>query len=312
MEFKDYYQTLGIEKTASPEEIKKAFRRMARKYHPDVSKEPDAEAQMKEVNAAYETLSDPEKRAAYDQLGQRYQHGQPFEGAPDWDMGFEYSGAGNQGADQADFNAFFSELFRQSRQGKTSGTQGLRGEDHHAKIEIDLRDAYLGNTVTVTLNRPTLNPQGIVTMTPHPLNVKIPQGIKAGQRIRLTGQGGPAYGPAPAGDLYLEIHFRTDGLYQVDGRDVNLHVPVTPWEAALGASITIPTPIEKLQLKVPPNARQGQKLRLRGKGIPGQPPGDFYVTLEIALPSADSEKAKEIYRNMAENLAFNPREKLGV
>lgn len=312
MEFKDYYQVLGVAKTATAEEIKKSYRKLARKYHPDVSKEADAEKHMKEVNEANEVLSDPEKRVAYDQLGSRYQNGQEFQPPPDWDAGFEFSGSGFSGADMGDASDFFSSLF--GRAGRSSGAGGYqgRGKDRHAKIIIDLADSYHGATRAITLHAPQTDSQGHVVIKEHTLNVQLPKGVKEGQHIRLTGQGNPGVGGGPAGDLYLEVHFKPDQNYRVDGRDVYETVPVTPWEAALGAAIETPTPSGTVQVKVPAGSQSGRKLRLKGRGIPGAAPGDLYVVLEVVLPPADTEQARQLYETMARELSFNPRQKMGV
>lgn len=312
MEFRDYYQILGVEKTASPEEIKKSYRKLARKYHPDVSKEPDAEARMKEVNEANAVLSDPEKRAAYDQLGSRHHNGQDFQPPPGWDTGYEFSGAGSAGPDSAEFSEFFANLFGHAGHNRKASAHHMRGEDHHAKILIDLRDAYEGATRTVTLSKPQVDSQGRVAMQEHVLNVRILKGVKEGQHIRLAGQGSPGFGEGKPGDIYLELHFKPDPRYRVDGRDVYATVPVTPWEAALGAAIEVPTPTGNVQMKVPADSQTGRKLRLKERGIPGEPPGDLYIVLEVKLPPANTEQARQLYETMARDLAFNPREKLGV
>ena len=311
MEFKDYYQVLGVGKTAPVDEIKKAYRKLARKYHPDVSKEPDAEKRMKEVNEAYAVLSDPEKRAAYDQLGSGWQPGQDFQAPPGWDAGFEFSGDGAHGAQAGDFSDFFASLF-----GRAGGDRGardfrMRGGDHHARILIDLADAYHGATRTIALRAAKQDASGRVVTEERALNVQIPKGVKEGQHIRLAGQGSPGIGGAPAGNLYLEVQFSPDPHYRVEGRDVNETVPVAPWEAALGASIEVPTPSGNVQVKVPAGSQAGRKLRLKGRGIPGDPPGDLYLVLDVVLPSAESDKARQIYETMARELAFNPRQKLG-
>jgi len=310
VEFKDYYQVLGAGKTAPADEIKKAYRKLARKYHPDVSKEPDAEKRMKEVNEAYAVLSDPEKRAAYDQLGSGWQPGQDFQAPPGWDAGFEFSGDGAHGAQAGDFSDFFASLF-----GRAGGDRGardfrMRGGDHHARILIDLADAYHGATRTIALRAAKQDASGHVVTEERALNVRIPKGVKEGQHIRLAGQGSPGMGGAPAGDLYLEVQFSPDPRYRVEGRDVNETVPVAPWEAALGASIEVPTPSGNVQVKVPAGSQAGRKLRLKGRGIPGDPPGDLYLVLDVVLPSAESDKARQIYETMARELAFNPRQKL--
>lgn len=303
MEFQDYYKTLGVDKTASADEIKKAYRKLARKYHPDVSKEADAEKKMQTINEANTVLSDPEKRAAYDQLGQGYQSGQDFQAPPNWDAGFEFSG-GNFN-DQSDF---FANLFGQAGKRSRSGKQyQARGEDHHAKIVIDLLDAYQGAARNITLRAPVVDGSGHVVNKERTISIQVPKGVKAGQHIRLSGQGSPGYGSAAAGDLYLEIQFKDDTRYRVDGRDVYQTVPVTPWEAALGGGIEVTTPSGVMQVKIPANSQTGRKLRLKARGIPGEPAGDLYLLLEVVLPPADSDKAQQIYATMATELAFNPR-----
>jgi curved DNA-binding protein len=313
MEFKDYYKILGVEKTSTADEIKKAYRRQARKYHPDISKEPDAEARMKEVNEANEVLSDPEKRAAYDQLGKGYKPGQDFQPPPNWDEGFEYSNQNFSGHDQEAFSEFFSNLFRQQGRNQSGANfQDQKGSDRHAKIFIDLKDTYLGSTQTITLQSSQFNAEGKLVTHEHSLNVKIPKGVKEEQMIRLSGQGSTSYPGQKPGDLYLQVHFKPHPQFRVDGKDIYETIPVTPWEAALGATIKIPTPIDLVDVKIPANSNNGRKLRLKEKGIPGNPSGDLYITLEVKLPSAESEQAKKIYETMAKELAFNPRQKLGV
>lgn len=312
MEFKDYYQVLGLDKSASEGEIKKSYRKLARKYHPDVSKEADAELRMKDVNEAYAVLGDLEKRAAYDQLGNRYRDGQEFQTPPNWD-----GGSGFSGADMGEYSDFFANLFGQAAPGQSgrggrAGPRPRRGQDSHAKIVIDLRDAYQGAPRTITLRGARADALGRVSIQEHSLNVQIPRGVKEGQHIRLAGQGGPGSGGSAAGDLFLEVHFKPDPHYRVDDRDVYLSLPVTPWEAALGASIEAPTPSGKVQVKIPANSQSGRKLRLKGRGIPGEPAGDLYLLLEIALPPADTEKARQLYEMMAREMAFNPRLAMGV
>ncbi len=309
LEFKDYYQVLGVARDASAAEVKKAFRKLARKYHPDVSKEPDAEARMKEVNEAYAVLADTEKRAAYDQLGHDYHAGQDFRPPPDWDAGFEFTGRGYSGAESAEFSDFFSQLF--GRMGGQGGGFRARGEDHHAKILLDLEAAYRGGSRTLTLRVPRQDAHGRVILTDHNLNVRIPKGVHVGQVIRLTGQGAPGVGDAPAGDLYLEVHFEPDPRYRVEGRDVYATLPVTPWEAALGATVKAPVPDGAVEVRIPAASRSGRKLRLRGRGIPGEPPGDLYLVLDIHLPPADTPRARALYETMASELAFDPRQNQG-
>ncbi|MDH5712050.1 MAG: DnaJ domain-containing protein [Gammaproteobacteria bacterium] len=316
MEFKDYYKIMGVEKDASQDEIKRAYKKLARKYHPDVSKEADAEERFKEVGEAYEALKDPEKRAAYDRLGANWKAGQDFNPPPDWDAGFEFNGGGFTGGDAADFSDFFESLFghgfgsAQAR--RPRGGFNARGNDHHAKVLINLEDAYHGASRSITLQTPQLDNSGHVINKQRTLNVKIPRGVKQGQRIRLSGQGSPGMGQAPAGDLYLEIEFNPHSIYKIDGHDVYLDLPVTPWEAALGATLKVPTPDGTVDLKIAAGTTSGRKHRLKARGIPGNPPGDLYVVPQITLPPADSDTAKALYHKMEQELAYNPRKKLGV
>jgi curved DNA-binding protein len=310
MEFKDYYQALGVTRDATAEDLKKAFRKLARKYHPDVSKEADAEQRMREVNEAYAVLSDPEKRAAYDQLGRGYRPGQDFRPPPDWDAGFEFSGRGFSPHEAADFSDFFAELFgRMGGAGARHGHAGMRmqGEDHHAKVLLDLEDAFSGATRQIALRVPQTDAQGRVRLTTRTLNVKIPKGVRAGQVIRLAGQGAPGSGGAPAGDLLLEVQFKPHPRLRVDGRDLHLSLPVAPWEAALGAIVQVPLPQGSVKVRIPEGAQSGQHLRVRGHGIPGQPPGDLLLEIQVVLPPATTPQARQLYETMARDLAFDPR-----
>ncbi len=313
MEFKDYYQTLGVSREATADEIKKAFRKLARKYHPDVSKEPDAEARMQELNEANAVLSDPEKRAAYDQLGRGYQPGQDFSPPPDWDAGFEFSGRGFSPGEAADFSDFFAELFGRggAARGFGAGQRGhfqARGEDHHAKVLLDLEDAFAGATRQISLRAPRTDAQGRVTLENRTLNVKIPQGVHAGQIIRLAGQGAPGIGGAPAGDLMLEVRFRPHPRFRADGRDLHLTLPVAPWEAALGTVLAVDLPQGSVKVRIPEGAQSGRQLRVRGKGIPGAPAGDLLLDIQVVLPAADTPRARALYETMARELAFDPRQ----
>ncbi len=311
MEFKDYYQILGVARDAGAEDIKKSFRKLARKYHPDVSKEKDAEKHMKEVNEAYTVLSDPEKRAAYDQLGRGYQPGQDFRPPPDWDAGFEFSGRGFSPNEAADFSDFFAELFGRmggARGFRASGSQfRSRGEDHHAKVVLDLEDAFHGAARQISLRVPTVDAQGRVQLTTRTLNVKIPKGVREGQIIRLAGQGTPGEGGAPAGDLLLEVHLKADSRVRVEGRNLYISMPVAPWEAALGAVVPVELPAGNLKVRIPAGAQTGRRLNVRGKGIPGSPPGDLIIDIQVVTPPADTPKAREFYENMAREFAFDPR-----
>ena len=318
MEFKDYYKVMGVARDATEAQIKQAYRKLARKYHPDVSKEKDAEARFKEWGEAYEVLTSPEKRAAYDQLGRGPQPGESFRPPPDWGSGFEFSGAGD-GASNRDYSEFFESLFGGARRGRrgfdpgrsdpSAGDSG-RGLDHHAKVMLDLEATLQGGSRTFTLRVPEIDAEGHLIAKERVLNVQIPKGILSGQTIRLAGQGGSA--DSGAGDLYIEVDFQPHPLYRPDGRDLYLELPVAPWEAALGASVKVPTPGGLVDLKIPAGSRAGTKLRLRGRGIPAAPPGDLYVALQIALPPAGDEKAKAAYRALADAVPFNPRAHLGV
>jgi curved DNA-binding protein len=312
VEFKDYYKVMGVARDATEAQIKQAYRKLARKYHPDVSKEKDAEARFKDVGEAYEVLKSPEKRAAYDQLGKDYRPGQDFRPPPNWDSGFEFSGAG-QGDES--YSDFFDSLFgAQARAGR--GRRGEahpgRGQDHHAKVLLDLQASLNGGTRSFTLRMPEIDAEGRLVSKERTLNVQVPKGILAGQQIRLAGQGAPAHGNGTAGDLYIEVEFQPDPLYRVEGRDLYLELPVAPWEAALGATVKTPTPSGNVELKIPAGSHAGSKLRLKGRGIPASQPGDFYVVLQISLPPASDEKAKAAYAALAAALPFNPRASLGV
>ena len=314
MDFKDYYAIMGVERNATQDEIKRAYRKLARKYHPDVSKETDAEIRFKELGEAYEVLKDPQKRAAYDQLGADWKAGQEFHPPPGWDAGYEFSGTGF-GGDNSGFSDFFESLFggfSTSRGGGPHAGFRSRGEDHHARVLIDLEDAFNGATRSVTLRAPEAAPNGQVIMKERTLNVRIPKGVREGQRIRLAGQGAPGIGGGQRGDLFLEIGFRPHPLYRVEDRDIFLDLPITPWEAALGATLKVPTPTGKVDLKIPAGTGSGRKLRLKARGIPGKTPGDLYVIPLITVPPADSEEARELYRKMERELPYNPRERLGV
>lgn len=314
MEFKDYYQILGVDRKASADDIKKAFRKLARKYHPDISKEPHAEERMKEINEAFAVLSDPEKRAAYDNVGQSFRSGQEFRPPPGWNTGFEFSDRDFADTQTADFSDFFSELFGGAmgrRAGAGRSQFRSRGEDHHAKVMLDLEDAYRGASRTLALRTPTVDQQGRVSLKERTLDVRIPKGVHEGQLIRLSGQGSPGSQGGQPGDLYLEVHFHPHSRYRVEGRDVYSTLPIAPWEAALGARLNAPVPDGTVEVRIPEGSQSGRKLRLKGRGIPGATPGDLYLVLEVVLPPADSAKARELYQTMARELNFNPRRHLG-
>lgn len=317
MQFRDYYEVLGVPRDATAGDLKKALRKLARKYHPDVSKEKDAEARMKDVNEAYAVLSDPEKRAAYDQLGKDYQPGQDFRPPPDWDAGFEFSGHGYAPDEAAGFSDFFEQIFGRAGMGGRGfgqaqarrGSVRAQGEDHHAKVVLDLEDAFTGATRQISLRVPKMDAQGRVMLESRTLNVKIPRGIKAGQVIRLAGQGAPGIGGGPTGDLLLEVQFKPHPRVRVEGRDLFLKLPVAPWEAALGAVVSVDLPGGPVKVRIPEGAQSGRQLRVRGKGIPGEPPGDLMLTVEVMLPPADTPRAREFYEQMAKEFAFEPRQR---
>ena len=313
MEFKDYYQTLGVARDAPADAIKKAFRKLARKYHPDVSKEPDAAKRMAEINEANTVLSDPEKRAAYDQLGQ-HAPGQDFRPPPGWDAGFEHSEHGRSAAEAAEFSDFFSEIFgtmgrngAQRRGRSANGASTYPGNDHHARVLLDLEDSFTGASRQITLRVPKLDAKGRVSLEERTLEVKIPAGIRAGQVIRLAGQGEPGIGNGKPGDLLLEVQFKPHARLSVEGRDLHLALPIAPWEAALGAEIPVELPGGAIRLRVPEGARAGKQLRVRGKGLPCDPPGDLYIDLRIVIPPTATPKARELYAALATESAFDPR-----
>jgi curved DNA-binding protein len=315
MDYKDYYTLLGVSRTASQDEIKRAYRKQARKFHPDVSKEANAEEKFKEVQEAYEVLKDPEKRAAYDQLGSNWRQGQQFTPPPDWGNGFEFSfGRGGRpggSAEDPGFSDFFSSLFgARSAFGQQAGPRGgfaSSGENHTAKIQIDLEDAFNGGTQTIELKSPHLGDDGRVAVRPRTLKVAIPKGVIEGQQIRLAGQGSAGVNGGRSGDLYLEIGFKPHRLFQVEGRDITLKLPIAPWEAALGATIQTPTLAGPVDLRIPAGAKTDQRMRLKGRGLPGPTPGDQYVVLKIQTPPATTDKAREIYEQMQRDMVFDPR-----
>jgi curved DNA-binding protein len=320
MEFKDYYQVLGVDRTASAEVIQKAFRRLARKHHPDINPAADSAARMQELNEAYEVLRDSERRAAYDHVGQGAQGGQPFQPPPGWNSGYEFSGAPGDWSDDGDHSAFFEALFGEAQRRASRSRAGgeahpphrRRGQDHHARIVVPLTDAFHGATRSITLHRPAVAAGGHGVLRERTLQVSIPKGIRAGQQIRLAGQGSAGLGDGPAGDLYLEVAFEPHALWRVDGHDLYLTLPLAPWEAALGAEVEVPTPDGTVAMHVPAGSQAGRKLRLRGRGIPGREPGDLYVLLEVLLPPAPNDAARDAYRAMARDLPFDPRPHFGA
>ncbi|WP_326536023.1 DnaJ C-terminal domain-containing protein [Pseudorhodoferax sp.] len=322
MDFKDYYSALDVGKTASDDDIRKSYRKLARKYHPDVSKEPDAEQRMRAVNEAYDVLRDKDKRAAYDALAERVASGaqagagaQGFAPPPGWDQGFDFQRSGGGPADDADFSEFFSSLFGAAQRRQAGRRQQrMQGEDQHAAIEIDVATAFRGGERELQLRALELDAQGEPQFVQRTLQVRIPAGVRPGQYIRLAGQGLPGHGGEPAGDLFLEVRIAPDARWRVDGRDLTMRLPVTPSEAALGAQVRVPLPAGgEVEVTVPPNSRSGRRLRLKERGFAGKPPGHLYLELEIALPPADSAAARAAYEALAQASAgFDPRARLAT
>ena len=318
----DYYKILGVSKNATDAELKKAYRRLARKYHPDVSKETNAEDKFKETKEAYEVLKDPEKRKFYDQYGENWKQAQQggFTGADAQGFG----GGGFTGANTEDFSDYFSDMFGGGGfcyandggfggGGGAAGGRGFktRGEDLHSKVSVSIQDAYQGTTRSLRLKVPQVNAQGMMTQKLKTLNVKIPKGVIEGQQIRLSGQGGAGMSGGPNGDLYLEVDFTKDPYLTVEGKNVYLRLPISPWEAALGSKVTVSTITCKVDLKVPAGSESGKKMRLKGKGIPAKIAGDLYVVLNIIAPKPETDTQKSVYETMAKEFAdFNPRKEL--
>lgn len=306
MEYKDYYKTLGVERDATPDAIKKQYRILARKYHPDVSTEANAEEKFKDVREAYDVLKDPQKRKAYDQLGMQWQQGNDFRTPPGW----EFHGNGETAADYSKFGGFsdfFENLFGQGARSHHSRQYQQRGEDLHSKITISLEEAYRGTEKIINLQEPHVDQHGQVKLSQRSLRVKIPAGVIEGQQIRLANQGQQGMGGAPKGDIFLEIHIQEHPFFTLKNRDIYLNLPVTPWEAALGGKVTVPTLGGEVEVNIPANSQTGSKLRLKGRGMPGKTPGDQYVILTIYIPEPSNDQQRQLYQTMAKEMHFNPR-----
>jgi len=303
MQFRDYYEIMGVPRDAKAEDIKRAYRRLARKYHPDVSKEPDAEARFKELGEAYEVLKDPEKRAAYDQLGSRWKQGQEFKPPPDWDFHFQ------AGPDAGAFSEFFESLFGGAAGPRSSrrSTFRARGRDRQTQIAITVEEAFGGTTRTLSLEQVEPDNTGRPVRKIRHLNVKIPAGVTEGQQIRLAGQGDPGLGGGPSGDLFLRVQVLPHRLFKLQGKDVSVELPVTPWEAALGDTVRVPTLWGQVDLRIPKGSQSGRQLRLKGKGLPGNPPGDQQLIVRIVTPAPETPAQEELYRKMADAMPMNPR-----
>ncbi len=320
VKFKDYYEVLGVERTASADDVRKAYRKLARKYHPDVNKRPDAETRFKEIGEAYEVLGDAEKRKRYDQLGANYHAGQDFAPPPGWEnrqYGFGSrpgSSGGYTAEEQGDFSDFFEAIFGGGfRPGQASGGpfqnfRKRRGEDHEATITISLAEAFHGVKKPVHLQVSSLDENGRVQRESKQYTVQIPPGTADGARIRLAGQGGPGVGSGPAGDLYLRVQVAPHPVFRLVGADLEVTLPVTPWEAALGVKVPVPTMTGNAMLSLPAGTQSGQRLRMRGKGLVGtRHHGDLIVIIQVAVPHRLSEKEKALFAELARVSTFNPR-----
>lgn len=308
MKFKDYYQTMGLKPEAKPEEIKRAYRKLARKYHPDVSHEADAEAKFKELGEAYEVLKDPVKKQQYDQLRKQGWHAGESFGAAHQDHFYQ-----SKDENVSPFSDFFDFIFGQgANKGYSPGfkTRKARGEDVYYLLEVDPQESYHGASRQIQIPILAQDQEGNFSQSTRTVNIKIPKGVTEGQQIRLRGLGHAGVGEA--GDLYLEIKLKQKPPFQLEGKNVNLILPVTPWEAALGAKLKVPTLGGLIDVKIPPNSQNGTKLRLKGRGLPGDPAGDQFITLQMKLPPATSQVAQALYQQMAKEINFNPRESLGV
>ncbi|HFF9782264.1 curved DNA-binding protein [Serratia marcescens] len=316
MEFKDYYATMGVEPNADLKTIKTAYRRLARKYHPDVSTEDDAESKFKEVAEAYEVLKDEERRAEYDQI--RLHRNDPNFGrqARGDHGGYQQSASWHGGgADAQDFSDFFESMFGGRATGghrsasHSHGGHGFRGQDLEMEVPLFLEETLHGQSREISYTLPVYDELGRqVSEASKTLNVKIPAGVGDGERIRLKGQGVAGVGGGQNGDLYLVIRLVPHPLFEIDGHNLSIVAPLAPWEAALGASIEVPTLTGKIALTVPAGSQSGKRLRVKGKGLAGKKePGDLYVILKVVMPPKPNEKASALWRELAEQAAFNPR-----
>lgn len=315
VKFQDYYDTLGVSRDASHEEIRKAFRKLARQYHPDVNKTPGAEDKFKQINEAYEVLGDEEKRKKYDSLGANWRAGQDFTPPPGWG-GFEFHGTSG-GFD--DFSDFFASLFGDPGMGRDFGgwthtRRPMRGSDEHADIEVTLYEALHGTTKTIEVDRPSKGPRGRMASQRKTYTVKIPKGVTEGSQIRLSGQGSVGPGGGLPGDLYLRVHLRRDPHFEVDGHNLKTVLAITPWEAALGAEVSLKTVEGSVSMKVPPGTSSGKVFRLKGKGLskPQGDRGDLLVTVQIVVPKSLTSRERELFEQLSRESRFIPDHRGGL
>lgn len=309
--FKDYYATLGVVRGASQDEIRKAYRKLARKYHPDVNKNPDAEGKFKDIAEAYEVLGDPQKRSKYDEFGSNYHSGDEFHPPPGWENSSyqfygEPSGSGFTRDDLGSFSDFFETLF--GGRGMESSFHRTRGQDHEAGLNISLEEAFHGGKKSISLQTVRLDNQGRAQRQSKNYNVQIPPGTTDGMKIRLAGQGGAGPADDAAGDLYLLVSIAPHPVFKWSGKNLEVTVPIAPWEAALGAKISVPTMNGKAVLPIAPGTQSGQKFRLRAKGFPGRIPGDLIVSVQIAVPTGLSSGERKLFEELARISSFKPRE----
>ena len=320
LKFKDYYETLGVKRSASQDAIKKSYRKLARKYHPDVSKEADAEGKFKELTEAYEVLGDAENRKKYDKLGANWKSGQEFKPPPGSnDVHFEYHTPGDLnnefekfGGASEFFEMLFGEQISDSGAGRSQGRRwAMRGPDYNAEISVPLRDAFYGVKTRITLAVSEIGEDGIVDHRNKSYDLKIPPGTTHGKRIRLRGQGAPGRRGGPDGDLYVRVNIEPDQVFAVDGKDLKTSVPISPWEAALGAKIEVRTMDGQAALSIPAGIQGGQTLRLRGKGLPatnGKTPGDLLVSITVKIPKKLTKEEAALFESLSKKSVFNPRE----
>jgi curved DNA-binding protein len=337
VKYKDYYETLGVDRSASQDDIHNAYRKLARTYHPDVNQSEEAEQKFKEISEAYEVLKDPEKRRKYDTLGANYQEGDEFRPPPGWEAfrdagrggggyrqtfsfgdlggeGFDFFGGGSRGGG---FSDFFESLFGSAFGGfggepggatAGPGTWGAKGEDHEAEVSISLEDAYHGGKKTLALEKQETDGAGRVHSRTRNYEVKIPPGINDGERLRLSGQGGSGPAGGKKGDLYLRIRIQPHSTFRVHGPDLETDVPITPSEAVLGAKVSVPIVGGTASITIPPGTQSGKRFRLKGKGLRKQHGrGDLYAVMKIVVPTRPTDDERELYEKLQKRSAFKPR-----